>query len=614
MIAAVSRLPGGVPGGRQVARSSRPSPRAHPFPVAAIEVPVLIVGGGGCGLSASLFLSDHGVEHVLVERHPGTSHVPKAHYLNQRTMEIFRQHGLAEAVAERAAPLEKFGRVRWQTSLTGDRELDRRVIYEMDAFGGGALREVYAQAGPVLPVKLPQLRLEPILRERAENRNPGRVRFGHELTGFREDGDRVVAEVRDVETGRTSTIAARYVIAADGGRTLGGALGVRMQGTPGLVDVTTAYFSADLAQWWHDGTIITWFLNPYRQDLSGTLLEMGPTWGRGCEEWALHFVPGGPGPLDEHAAAARIREVLGLPGLELKLHGLTRWTVEGVLADRYRVGRVLLAGDAVHRQPPTTGLGLNSAVQDAHNLAWKLAAVLGGRAGDGLLDSYEAERRPVGRTNVDWSLSTWFHHKIISDAAVGLGPHLPPERRSAAFAAYFDASEAGAAVRARAAEILDTHRAECQAHDLEIGFGYEQGALVPDGSPPPARAPLRDVHHPTTRPGHVLPHAWLEADGRRLSTHDLVGTGFALLTGPAGTPWCEAAGKCPVPITTARIGPGAEYRDVDGTWAAVRQISDGGAVLVRPDHHVAWRSAGGSGNPTGELADAVRRVLDRDGG
>lgn len=581
-----------------------------------IEVSVLIVGGGGCGLSTSIFLSDHGVDHLLVERHTDTSLLPKAHYLNQRTMEIFRQHGLDGAVLAQAAPLEHFGTVRWQTSLAGDGPLDARVIYELDAFGGGALRDTYAAAGPILPAKLPQLRLEPILRRHAERRNPGRVRFGHELVAFSDHGDRIRAEVRDAETGQTSTVAARYLVAADGGRTVGAALGVEMAGMPGMLDVTTAYFSADLSAWWHDGTIITWFVNPYRADLSSTLLEMGPTWGKRCEQWTLHFVPGGIDRSDPRAVTSRIREVLGLPELDLTLHTLTHWTVEGVLADRYRDGRVLLVGDAAHRQPPTTGLGLNGGIQDGHNLAWKLAAVLSGQATDRLLDTYEAERRPVGERNVDWGLSTWFHHKVMTEAAIGLGPHIGPERRASVFSAHFDPSPVGVAARARAAEMFCTHRAECQAHDLEIGFAYQAGAVVPDGSRPPARAPMMDVHHPTTRPGHLVPHAWIGRAGRQLSTHDLTGSGtsFALLAGPAAAPWCEAAGqvaaKFGIPIATARIGGGAEYTDLDGRWAAVREISDEGAVLVRPDNHVAWRRAGGSESPAEELGRAVSLLLD----
>ncbi|RFS86599.1 aromatic ring hydroxylase [Actinomadura spongiicola] len=585
-----------------------------------IEVPVLIVGGGGCGLSASVFLSDHGIGHLLVERHADTSNLPKAHYLNQRTMEIFRQHGLEGAVNEQAAPPEKFGKVRWQTTLVGTEALDAKVIHEMDAFGGGALRDRYAAAGPALPAKLPQVRLEPILRRHAEQRNPDRILFGTELTSLTDDGDRVVAEIRDIATGETTTVEARYVIAADGGRTVGPALGVQMQGLPALFDATTVYFSADLSEWWDEGSLITWFLNPYSPDLSSALLEMGPTWGKNCEEWGLHVQLGDIDPADEDAVSARIRQVLGLPDLDLTLREVTTWTVEAVLAEHYRYGRVLLAGDAAHRQPPAVGLGLNTGIQDAHNLAWKLAAVLTDRAPDALLDTYEAERRPVGQFNIGWAMSAASNHQVVIDAAVGLGRHVPPERRTLMFLGYFAPAPTGAAQRARAAEIFATHRGECQALDVEIGFAYEQGAVVPDGGPPPARAPLGDVYEPTTRPGHRLPHAWLERDGERLSTLDLAGTttGFTLITGPDGSAWREAAArvaeKFSVPINAVRIGTGggngAEYADVDGGWAAVRQITDGGALLVRPDNHVAWRSADGAESPADALGEAISRVLD----
>jgi 2,4-dichlorophenol 6-monooxygenase len=585
-----------------------------------IDVPVLIVGGGGCGLSASVFLSDHGIDHLLVERHASTATIPKAHYLNQRTMEIFRQHGVDEDVAGPAASVAEFGQLRWLTTLAGDGPLDGQHIFELDAFGGGALGERYAAAGPLLPAKLPQVRLEPILRRQAEKGSPGRIQFSRELLSFTEESDRVVAEIRNTESGAVSTVAARYLIAADGGRMIGAALGVRMEGRPALQHVTSAYFSADLSPWWQGGSQITHFLNPGNPELSSNLIEMGPTWGKHCEEWVLHLPPVPPGDaprVGDEAVIATIRAVLGLPDLELTLHHVTKWTVEALVADRWRSGRVFLVGDAVHRQPPTVGLGLNSGIQDVHNLSWKLAAVLSGWAPDSLLDTYQAERRPVCQLNVAWAVSAAGHHQGVLDG-IGLGQHTPPQRRAATFTAFFEDSPVGAAVRARISEVLATHRGAIQAHDLEIGFNYEAGALVPDGSEPPPRAPLRDIHHPTTRPGHVLPHAWIEGHGTRLSTQDLTGLGtrFVLLTGPDGAPWAEAAAqvadKLSIPVAPAMIGPGGEYADADGRWAAIREISDDGAILVRPDGHVGWRSLTGCGAPADVLANALSRILDRD--
>ncbi|MFE0653137.1 FAD-dependent monooxygenase [Streptomyces sp. NPDC059534] len=580
-----------------------------------IEVPVLIVGGGGCGLSASVFLADQGVDHLLVERHPDTSRIPKAHYLNQRTMEIFRQHGIADDVLAEAAPLEMFGKVRWQTTLAGDGPMDRRLIHEMDAFGGGELRESYEEVGPVLPAKLPQMWLEPILRRHAENRSPGRVLFHHELTTFSDEGDHVRAEVRNVETGEVTTVKAQYLIGADGGRFVGPEVGIKLDGPPGLVNTTTAYFSADLSEWWEEGTLITHFLSPEDPDLSSNLIEMGPSWGKACEQWGLHFAPGPPGRWDAETVIPRIRELLRLPELEVEVHKVTDWIVHAHLADRYRVGRVLIAGDAAHRQPPAVGLGLNTGIQDAHNLVWKLAAVINGGSPDSLIDTYESERRPVGRENVDWAVSAASHHQVVIDA-IGAGHNIPAGRRLQRLEAYFDPSANGDTVRARALEIFHTHRGGCQSLDMEVGFGYEEGALVPDGTERPARVPMRNVHVPTSRPGHRVPHAWISRDGELLSTIDLTGTsGYVLLTGPEGTAWTEAAErvaeKYSVPVVTARIGEGGDYEDVDGGWEAVRQITAAGALVVRPDGHVAYRATDAVEDPEQALTEVFAALLDR---
>jgi 2,4-dichlorophenol 6-monooxygenase len=588
--------------------------------VADIDVPVLIVGGGGCGLSASIFLSDLGVDHLLVERHAGTSHLPKAHYLNQRTMEVLRQHGVADSVYEVGTPPENMVKVRWRTSLGGDGALDARTFYEMSAFGGGALHERYSLDSPCLSSNYPQIRLEPLLRRHAEERAPGRLLFHHELTELSEDADGVTAVVRDRGTGQDRTVRARYVIGADGGKTLGAMLGVQMQGPTGLLDMVSTHFTADLSQCWDDSCLITWFVNPEGAGSwgSGAMVPMGPTWGRRSEEWVLHFTfrPDDPARFDEAAIVPRIRELLKLPDLDITVHKVSHWILEGVLADRYRVGRVFLAGDAAHRHPPTTGLGLNTAIQDAHNLAWKLAAVLGGTAGEALMDSYERERQPVGMRNVDWAMFTFLNHMVI-DAGLGLMPGGPAEAQVAAFEALFADSPMGETRRARAAEVTETQRTEFQAHDLEIGFRYDAGALVPDGTEPPPRDPMGSIHHPTTRPGHRLPHAWLDRDGVRISTLDLAGPagGYVLLAGPDGEAWCTAAEriaeKLEVALTTVRVGSAGDCTDPTGRWAEVRQIGDDGAILVRPDNHVAWRSSGAADDPDGVLTRAFDAITGR---
>ncbi|WNV87325.1 FAD-dependent monooxygenase [Umezawaea sp. Da 62-37] len=587
-----------------------------------VEVPVLIVGGGGCGLAASIFLSDLGVDHLLVERRESTSVLPRAHYLNQRTMEIFRQHGLADDVYRVSAPLANIGEVVWRTSLAGDGPLDGRDLHRMDAFGGRSTAGPYAADSPCPSTNLPQHRLEPLMREHADERAPGSVLFNQVMDGFTQDDTGVTAVVTDRATGVSRTVRARYLLGADGGRSIGAALGVGMAGDGGAFDVISVHFSADLSRWWPgDSVLITNFVSPDGGMISRYgMVAMGPSWGLASEEWALHFhFPAGVTPdLGEDAAIARVRELLKLPDLDVVIHQVSKYHPEAVIADGFRVGRVFLAGDAAHRQPPATGLGLNSAIQDAHNIAWKLAAVLDGRADDALLESYEAERLPTAHRNVSWAMYAFRNH-AVAHAGLGLFPGQPPEATRTNFEALFSDTPMGETRRVRADEVFATQRVEYQAHDIEIGFAYETGALVPDGSPPPPRDPMGADYHPVTRPGHRLPHAWLTRGADRVSSHDLVGDrgGFALITGSVEDGWAvaakEAADTCGVAITVVPIGTepdAARYHDADGAWSAVKGIAEGGAVLVRPDNHIAWRASEDGGENAGrELTAVLRRIL-----
>jgi 2,4-dichlorophenol 6-monooxygenase len=582
------------------------------------EVPVLVIGGGGCGLSASIFLSNLGVEHLLVERHESTSILPKAHYLNQRTMEAFRQHGMADAITAVGAPIEKFGKVRWTTSMGGDGPLDGKVIHEMDAFGGGVLRPTYETDSPVMSGNYPQLRLEPLLRSQAEARAPDQVRYNHEVTGWEQLDDGVAVAVINHDSGEALTVKARYVIAADGGRTVGPKIGVEMAGPTNMLDMVSTHFSCDLSDYWDDGTLINWFLNPEGADSwgSGVVVQMGPTWGKHSEEFVLHFAfsPDDDERFNEEAIIPRMKRMLKLPDIEPTVHKVSHWILERVVAQQWRYGNIFLAGDAAHRQPPTSGLGLNTGIQDAYNITWKLAEVLAGRAGDVLLESYETERKPVSTDGADWALLAFMNHGVI-DAGIGLVHGAPPEVNTAAFESLFSDSRLGRALRARAEVAIGTQTWEFQAHDVEIGFTYEGGAVVDDGSAPIPRDDMGRIYTPATKPGHRLPHAWLDHDGHRLSTHDLAGRhgGFVLITGTDGQAWAEAAAaaaeKTGVAITVAAIG--SDYRDIDGSWARLRQIGQDGAILVRPDNHVAWRSPAAVADPAGVLTDALHSVLGR---
>lgn len=583
-----------------------------------IETPVLICGGGGAGLSLSNFLSAQGVASLLVERHDSTSHLPKAHYLNQRTMEIFRQHGIAKTIYEKGTPFENSNCVVWLTSLGGDGPLDRKLIYRLDAFGGGKYQQTYEQDSPSRIGNLPLIRLEPILRQFAERSPLAQLRFSHELVSFEQDESGVRSIVRDLESGETCTVSSQYLVGADRGRTVGPALGIEMQGPSNMVDMVSTHFTADLSQYIHDDApLIRWFINPEGGGGwgSGAMVAMGPThFDRHSEEWVFHFAfrPDDP-DFDQAMIVPRIRELLKIPNLELTVHKVSHWIVEAVLANRFQAGRVVVIGDAAHRHPPTTGLGLNSGIQDAHNLAWKLAALVNGSAGDKLLETYEQERRPVDDRNTKWALFTFMNH-FVTDAGFGLIPGAPPEVQIAAFQTLLSDSFEGEWARARMHEVLQTQRMEFCAHDIEIGFNYNSDAIVPDGTRPTSRAPMGDVYVPTTRPGHRLPHAWLQLDDKRVSTLDLCGNGhFVLFSGTTGAAWESAAAvaaeACGVTLDVHLVGVPGHCADVGGVWQDLKQIEENGAILVRPDGHVGWRSKSMVASPEDTLASVLRRIL-----
>jgi 2,4-dichlorophenol 6-monooxygenase len=582
----------------------------------SLQTPVLIVGGGGAGLTASMLLSQLGVESLLVSALPTTSILPKAHVLNQRAMEILTDVGVADAIYAHGTPAENMRHTAYYAGFAGPDPTYGRAIARLESWGAGGLDPDWASASPCRQANLPQIRLEPILKARAEALAPGRVRFHHELVDLAQDAEGVTADVRDKDAGATYRVRARYLLACDGGRTVGPRLGVKLEGPRDLFRIVSIYMGADLSRWARDPEVlIRWLWLPERGALA-TLVPMGPRhWGPESEEWVFHrnYENEDTRALDDAQVVAHMKAALGLPDLDAKVHVVSRWSMEGILADRFRVGRVFLVGDAAHRHPPTGGLGLTSGIHDAHNLCWKVAAVLAGRAGDRLLDSYEAERRPVDGRNVQRSLENGMNHFRIAEA-IGLDRESGAEKNLAALrSALRDGPHRRAVLEAVASQSM-----EFREHAVEYGYTYASSAVVPDGRPAPAAVDEIRVYAPSTRPGAPLPHAWLEdADGARCSTLDLVRPGsFLLIAGEEGAAWSDAAravaAEAGVPLDPVRIGHATgDYRDPRCAWLARREIGPRGAVLVRPDRYVAWRSLGEGDDPQGELARVFARMLAR---
>ncbi|OCK77498.1 hypothetical protein K432DRAFT_358481 [Lepidopterella palustris CBS 459.81] len=540
-------------------------------------------------------------------------------------MEVLRQHHMEEEILAKGSPLRNISQVAWQSSLGGDGPLDGKVIHKFTSFGGddgSEKAEMYRRDAPLRSANLPQVRLEPILKKIAETRNPGKVLFSHTVVDFVDEGDSVLVTVE--ADGKQTQYRAQFLVGADGGKLVNGKIGAVLEGPSGIADMVSTHFSADLSEYWDDRYFACHFINGSGGTVleSGAIVPMGPTWGRHSEEWTVHFgfSMDDEKRHDESALLPRIRELLKIPDLKMEVHKISHWVIERVLANKYQEGRVFIAGDAAHRHPPTTGLGLNTAIEDANNLGWKLAAVTKGFADKSLLDTYDTERRTAGKRNCDWGLFT-FANTVVINAAVGLVQG-QTEANKLRFQALFEDSDTGRTFRAQVARIIDSQVVEFSAHDLELGFRYYSKATIPDGTDAPEIDPLGQIYTPTTRPGHRLPHAWINHSGKEISTHDLIAldSTFLVITddSSSGQEWVEAAEKAAkefgIKISTAAISSGnlrGKLRDRDERWEKLKGIKQGGAILVRPDNFVAARWITPSKEPGKELGTAIATLLGK---
>ncbi|MGW2713178.1 FAD-dependent monooxygenase, partial [Streptomyces sp. NPDC001356] len=502
------------------------------------------------------------------------------------------------------------------TALTGEE------IGRIRSWGTGpATATEYSAKSPCEMIDLPQTYLEPILVDNAAARG-AKVRFDTEFLGLEQDEDGVTALLRDRVRGDEFTIRARYLIGADGGRSaVAGQLGLPFAGRMAKAGSMNIVFKADLARYCaHRPSVLYWVLQP-GADTGGIgmgLVRMVRPWNEWLLVWG-YDIEQPPPRVDEEAARTIVRDLVGDPDLPVEITSTSLWTVNHAYAEQYASGRVFCAGDAVHRHPPSNGLGSNTSVQDAYNLAWKLAMVIRGEAGPALLDSYTAERAPVGRQIVERANLSRDQFGPIFDV-LGVGGGSDAAAIAEGIAAIRARTSEGAKKRRQLEEAIQLKNYEFNAHGVEMNQRYVSGAVLPDDSPAEVWEDDRElVHRPTTRPGAKLPHAWLvDADGARVSTLDVVGRGvFTVLTGLSGGVWDTAARACGdalgVPLRVVRVGDD-DCRDAYGEWSRVSEIAEDGVLLVRPDGHVAWRRATAAETDEAareELLGALRRVLAR---
>ena len=546
-----------------------------------IHVPVLIVGGGIVGLSASLFLTHHGIHSLLVERHSGTSIHPRARSVNARTMELYRGVGLSLAVREAGASLALSVGIYSGTSLReiiGPRpRSEQRRKFPFAKY----LEGIGPEAGQFGTQDV----IEPVLLAAARERGAD-VRFYTECLGVEQDEERVTARLRDRGTGKEYEVSADYLIAADGANSpIREQLGVQRTGKGALGNLLNILFTAPLEAFVKGREFsICQIVTP---EISGVFTAINNS-----DRWVFHLwydPEKGEKPEDfpKEKCVQILHKAMGMDDVEIEVKSILPWQASVRVVEREQVGRVFLAGDSAHQMPPYAGQGANSGISDAHNLSWKLAAVLKGQAGPSLLETYELERLPVGTAAAEAS---------------------------------------GAATDERG--LLDMRKsfknvvALARRMHLMSGFGYfYHGRGITEES----TAPLGGwTWKPWTlpslflsldgRPGSRAPHIWVERDGKRISTLDLFGKGFVLLAGSDGQKWVEAAKSVAsslkgIKLEVYIVGPVGDIVDADRKWEAAACISSRGAILVRPDGFVTWRERRMPEDVEDRLEVTMRQVL-----
>ncbi len=578
----------------------------------AFDTDVLIIGSGPMGATTALALATYGVRAQVVSRANWTADTPRAHITNQRAVEVLRDLDIEDEARRDATPWQWMGDTLFTTSLAGPE------IARLRTWGTGDERiGDYLQGSPCGMMDLPQNRMEPLLVKHAAARGASFL-FNTEYLGYTEQADGVSVLLKDRHSGREYRLRARYLVGADGARSkVMDDAGLKLDGE--LARAGTAYilFRADLTRYVaHRPSILYWIVtsNAAFGEIGMGLLRAIQPWHQWIAGWGFDMAKGEP-DFSPEEVTRRIRLLVGDPNLQIEIETNSVWYVNQAHASVYSKGRIFCGGDAVHRHPPSSGLGSNTCMGDAFNLAWKLAYVVKGYAGERLLDSYSLERAPVGKqvvaranqSRLDYApLNRCFRDTTAADpVAAGLQELASPTAQ-------------GAERRAALAAALDLKNYEFNAAGVELNQRYQSAAVIGDADTEPEvwkRDPQLYLQA-TTRPGAKIPHAWLVSSaGKRVSTLDVVGKGkFSLVTGLSGTAWVQAAEKLALPYLRTVVVGTAGAQDLYCTWRKRCEVDEAGALLIRPDGFVAWRSiqaARDIDDAQSRLHAAILRVLDR---
>lgn len=512
---------------------------------------VLIVGGGLTGLTSAALLAYHGVDCMVIERHSGTSIQYKFAGISPRSMEIFRSIGLEEEIRANRTGDQQAGLIGRGRTLS-----DPAIQWSGQAWPDAS------PYSPTQPATCDQHVLEPLLKRHA-TRMGATMAFGTDFIALEQDGDGVQVRLRDRRTETDHQVTASYVIGADGANgTVRKRLGIRRRGPGVLQHWMNVIFETDMPAT-IDGKRFT---SCFVTDLNGALVP------RGDGRWlmALQYFPEqgeSPEDFDEARCRALVMKGAGRSDIRVRLVDARAWAVAASVAARFQQGRCFLVGDAAHLMPPTGAFGGNTGVHDAHNLAWKLAYVLKGYAGPGLLETYDSERRPVVEHSLQQALARlqqWFKDP---------GRRLPPP-----------------------VEMVDDY-------DVVFGQRYETGAVIGAET---GFGPFEKAESLSGRPGTRMPHSYVGRRDEKISTHDLPGRDFALLAGPSRD-WHAIAERTRrrtgVPLRRHALDESVLRRDFD--------LAPDGAVLVRPDGFVAWRSDRVERTDCSDVEGVMRSLLSK---
>ena len=581
-----------------------------------IKTDVLIVGTGPAGSSTAALLSSYGIDNVLINNYSWLAGTPRAHITNQRTMEVLRDLG-KEVEAEaylHATEQDLMGENIFCTSLAGE-ELGR-----MKSWGKHPnSRAEHLLSSPSFMNDLPQTFMEPLLYKTACSRGT-QSRMSTQYLSHIEDEDGVLSTCLDKLSNKEIKIRSKYLVGADGGNSkVAENIDLPFEGKMGVGGSMNILFKADLSKYVaHRPSVLYWVLQP-GADIGGIgmgLVRMIRPWNEWLIVWGYDINQPAP-KVDKDFATKVARDLVGDPELEIDLLSVSTWTVNNMYAKKMSKGRVFCAGDATHRHPPSNGLGSNTSIQDGFNLAWKLAYVIKDKAGAELLDTYSIERSPIAKQIVTRANQSIAEFGPIFEA-LGLTDTQDPVKMKKNMDERKQNSPKAEKQRQALREAIAFKKYEFDAHGVEMNHRYKSNSVLNGGDKEPEFKKDKELfYQPTTYPGARIPHAWVyDKTGVKHSLLDLCGKGnFSIFTGIGGEEWLKAAKNIEtqlgIKIQCNIIGPDQDFEDHAGEWSSIREISDSGLILVRPDQHICWRSKDMISNSSEKLMDVMKKILHK---